>query len=126
MDGDNLVDAATGTSAIFQKNNAKFYIPVVAFSINDSIRFSKNLKQEFKGKISWNKYRSETTTQPKNDNLDYLIHPTFRNINRLFVLSFKDANGYTTRDFFDKYYMASVEIKDFNALIYNKPFLISQ
>ena len=122
MDGDNLVDAATATSAIFQKNNAKFYIPVVAFSINDNIRFLKNIKQGFKGKISWNKYRSEITTQPKNDNLDYLIHPTFRNTNRLFVLSFKNANDYTTRDSFDKYFMALVEIKDFNALIYNKPF----
>ena len=58
--------------------------------------------------------------QPKNNNLDYLIDPTFRNINRMFVFSFK--NGDPTGDFCDKYYMPLVEIKDFNALIDNKPF----
>ena len=28
------------------------------------------------------------TIQPKNNNLSYLIDPTFRNANRLFLLSF--------------------------------------
>ena len=42
--------------------------------------------------LSWSKYRSEITTQTKNNNLDYLIHPTFKNNNRLFVLSFKNGN----------------------------------
>ena len=44
------------------------------------------MKQGFKRKISWNKYRSEITTQPKNKNLDYLIYPTFRNSDSLLVL----------------------------------------
>ena len=38
---------------------------------------------------SWNKYRSEIVTQPKTNNLDYMIDPTLRNINRLFVLLWK-------------------------------------
>ena len=46
----------------------------------------------------------------------------FRNINRLFVLSFKNGNDDLTRDSFEKYYMSLVEIKDFSALIDNKPF----
>ena len=29
--------------------------------------------QRFKRTITWNKYRSEITTQPKNNNSDYLI-----------------------------------------------------
>ena len=71
-------------------------------------------------------YRSEITTQPKNNNSNYLIDRTFRNINRLFVLSFKNGNDDSMRDSFEKYYMPLVEIKDFNALIDNKPFLIKQ
>ena len=51
-----------------------------------------------------------------------MIDPTFRNINRLFVLSFKNGGNDLTRLPFDKYYMSLVEIKDFNALIDNKPF----
>ena len=46
-----------------------------------------------------------------------MIDQTFRNINRLFVLSLRDGNNDPTRDSFDKYYMLLVEIKDFNALI---------
>ena len=102
--------------------NAKIYIPVVTFSINDNVKFLENIKQGFKRTISWNKYRSEITTQTKNNNLDYLIDPTFRNINRLFILSFKNGNDDPTRNSFDEYYITLVEIKDFNALINNKPF----
>ena len=79
------MDSIQTTGAIFQINNAKLYVPVVTFSVNDNIKFLENIKQRFKRIISWNKYRSEITTQPKNDYSDYLIDPTFRNINRLFV-----------------------------------------
>ena len=74
------------TSATFQINNAKPYVPVFTLSINDNIKFLENIKQGFKRTYSWNKHRFEITTQPKSDNLDYVIEPTFRNINRLFAL----------------------------------------
>ena len=51
-----------------------------------------------------------------------MIHPKFRNVNRLFVLSFKNSDNDPTTDSFDKYYLPLVEIKDFNALIDNKIF----
>ena len=53
------------TKAISQINIAKLYVPIVTFSINDNIIFFENRKQGFKRTISWNKYRSEITTQPK-------------------------------------------------------------
>ena len=83
----------------------------------------ENLKQGLRRAISWNKYRFETSTQPRNNSLDYMIDPTFRNINRLFVLSFQNHNNDPTRDSFDKYYMSLFEIKQFNTLNENKPFL---
>ena len=51
-----------------------------------------------------------------------MIDPTFRNINRLFVFSFKNGNDDPKRNPFDKYYMSLVEIKDFNALVVKKSF----
>ena len=114
--------AAIQTTRATRQINAKIYIPVVTFSINDNVKFLENIKQGFKRTISWNKYRSEITTQTKNNNLDYLIDPTFRNINRLFILSFKNGNDDPTRNSFDEYDITLVEIKDFNALINNKPF----
>ena len=126
VSGANPADETLTTGETFQVNNAKLYVPVVPWSINDNIKLLKNIKQEFKGTISWNKYRSEITTQTKSNNLDYLIDPTFGNIYRLFVLSFKNGNDDPTKNYFDEYYMPLVKIKDFNALINNKPFLLSQ
>ena len=110
------------TGVIFQINNGKLYVPVVTLSINDNIKILENIKQGFKRTISWNKYRFEITTQPKSNNLDHLTDPTFRNINKLFVLSFKYSNDDPTRNSCDEYYMWLVDIKDFNPLIDKKPF----
>ena len=67
------------------------------------------------------------SNQTKNNNLNYLIDPTFTNVNRLFVLSFKNEYGNddgneSVRTSFKKYYVPKVGIKDFNVLIDRKPF----
>ena len=82
--------------------STKLYVPVVTLPINDNIKFLENIKQGFKKAIFWNKYRSEITTHAKNNNLDYLIDPTLRNINRLFVLSLKNVNDDPARGPFDE------------------------
>ena len=51
-----------------------------------------------------------------------MINTTFRNVNRLFVLSFTNPENDLCRDSYHKYYMPLVEIKFFNVLIDNKPF----
>ena len=119
------------TSATFQINNAKIYVPVVTLSINHNIKFLENTKQGFKRTISWNKYRSEITTQPKNNNLIiWLIEHLGTLIDCLLtigrLLSFKNGDNHPTRGSYDKYYIQLVEIKDFSTLIDNKPFLTSQ
>ena len=101
-------EARQKTSATFQRNNAKFYASVVTLSINYNTKFLVKVKLGFRKTISWNKYRSEIAVQPKNNNLDYLIDLIFWNINRLFVLSLKNYNNDTTRDYFDTYYMPYV------------------
>ena len=66
----------------------------------------------------------EITIQPQNNNLSYLIDPTFTKVNRLFVLSFeRNAKGYC-RDSFLHYYVPNVEIKYFNVLIDGKSFFV--
>ena len=66
------------------------------------------------------------TIQNNNNNLNYLIDPTFTNVNRLFVLSFEriEENNVKKdyRDSFSHYYIPKVEIKDFNVLIDRKSF----
>ena len=58
--------------------------------------------------------------EPKNNNLHYLIDPTFTKVNRLFVLSFKNE---TDRTYVGKHYTSTVEVKEINVLIDGKPLL---
>ena len=71
--------------------------------INDNFKFLQNLKQGFRRKIPWNKYRSEITTQTRNINFGYTIGSPFRNINRLFVLSFEAGEIDLTKHYLDKF-----------------------
>ena len=59
------------------------------------------------------------SNQNKNINLNYLIDPTFSNVNRLFVLSFEKEDDSTS---YYKYYMPNIEIKDYNVLIDGNAF----
>ena len=54
-----------------------------------------------------------------------MIDLTFRNINRYFILSLENGKTDPARDYFDKNRVIQVEIKEFNALIGNKAFLIN-
>ena len=91
-------------------------------SKENDIKLLEQLKLGFKRTIKWNKYRSQITIQPKNNNLNYLVDPTFINVNKLFVLSFTRDNKGDNRDAFSDYYVPNVEIKDFNVLIDGKSF----
>ena len=62
------------------------------------------------------------TIQPKNNNLNYLIDPTFMNVNRLFVLSFPRNNNTNSRYSFSNYYVPKVRINHFNVSIDGKFF----
>ena len=97
VDGNNSVNATQTTSTTFQISNAKLKVPVVSLTINDNINFLENMKQGVKWTIYRNRYRSEITTQPKYNKLDGMIDPTLRNINRLFVLSFKNCDSDPTK-----------------------------
>ena len=62
------------------------------------------------------------TIQSNNNDLNYLIDPTFTKFNRLFVLSFERNTKREPRDSFSYYYVPSVELKGFNVLIDGKSF----
>ena len=108
--------------AIFQITDTKLYVPVVSFSKENDIKLLDQLKSGFKRTIKWNKYRSQMTIQPQNNNLNYLIDPAFKNVYKLFVLSFSGNNNTDNRDSFSDYYVSDVEVIDFNVLIDGKSF----
>ena len=105
-------DAPTGAALAI--NDCKLYVPVVTLSKDDDIKLLTNLKSGFTREIMWNKYRSQMTTEAANNNLNILIDPTFTNVNRLFVLAYRNADE---RKSFSKFYLPRAMVKDFNVSI---------
>ena len=114
------------TGLEFQIKDTKLYVPVVTLSKENDTMLLENLKSGFKKTIKWNKYRSQMTIQNNNNNLNYLIDPTFTSVNTLFVLSFESIEGNNVkkdyRDSFSHYYVPNIQIKDYNVLIDGKSF----
>ena len=84
-------------NATFKITDVNLLVPVVSLSKENDIQLLEQLKTGFKRTIKWNKYRSQMYIQPQNNNLNYLIDPTFTNVNRLFVLSFPRKNNTDSR-----------------------------
>ena len=80
-------------NAVFKITDIKLYVPVVSLSKENEIQLLEQLKTGLKRTVKWNKYRSQMSIQPRNNNLNYLIDPTFTSVNRLFVLSFPRNNN---------------------------------
>ena len=77
------------TGLEFEIKDTKLYVSVVTLSKENDIKPLEQLKSGFKRTIKWSKYRSQMTIQPQNKNLNYLVDPTFFNVNRLFVFPFE-------------------------------------
>ena len=54
------------------------------------------------------------TTEETNNNLNILIDPTFTNVNRLFVLTYRNTDD---RQSSSHFYLPNVMVKDYNVII---------
>ena len=118
----NVYEINNPEDATFKITDVKLLVPVVTLSKESDIKLLEQLKTGFKRTIKWNKYRSQMSIQPQNNNLNYLIDPRFTNVNRLFVLSFPRHNNTDIRNSFSNYYVPKVKVNDFNVLIDGKSF----
>ena len=118
----NVYEIDNPEDATFKITDIKLFVPVVTMSKENDIKLVEQLKTGFKRTIKWNKYRPQISIQPQNNNLNYLIDPTFTNVNRLFVLSFPRNNNTDSRYSFSNYYVPKVKVNDFSVLIDGKSF----
>ena len=65
------------TNVTCKTTDTKLYVPVVTLSTEKDKRLLEQLRTGSKRTTKWNKYRPEMTNQTKNNNLNYLIDPTF-------------------------------------------------
>ena len=110
----NVYEIDNPEDATFKITDVKLFVPVVTLSKENDIKLLEQLKSGFKRTIKWNKYRSQMSIQPQNNNLNYLIDPTFTSANRLFVLDYLCS--------FLNYYVPKVKVNDFNVSIDGKSF----
>ena len=113
---------ATGVqnqNATFEITDTKLYVPVVTLSTPENTKFLQQLKSGFKRVINWNKYLSKPELLAQNANLNHLVEPSFQGINRLFILAFENDNHRTSDE---RYYLPTVEIKDYNIVINGENF----
>ena len=85
------------SGATFKITDTRLYVSIVTLSKENATKQLEQLKSGLKRTIKWNKYRSQITIQPQNNNLNYLIDPIFTNVNRLFVLPFQGITGENNR-----------------------------
>ena len=106
-------------AATFERTDTKLYVPVVTLSTQENTKFLQQLKSGFKRVINWNKYLSKPELFAQNPNLNHLVEPSFQGINRLFVLAFENDNH---RRSDERYYLPTIEIKDYNIVINGENF----
>ena len=114
-----VVTNIDGQNATFAITDTKLYVPVVTLSTQENTKFFQQLKSGFKRVINWNKYLSKPELLAQNPNLIHLVESSFQGVNRLFVLTFENDDHRTSDD---RYYLPSVEIKDYNIMINGENF----
>ena len=103
----------------FSVIDCKLNVPVVTLHTEYQNKLYKELKTGISIDFEWNKYRSQMINQTATNNLNFLIDPTFNNVNKLLVLAFPNEED---RRSFSKYYTPILEIKDYNVIIDGEPF----
>ena len=93
----------------FTVTDTKPYVPVVTLSTQDNTKLIQQLKCDFKRTINWNKYQSDPKTYTQNKYLNHLIAPSFQGVNRLFALSFENADN---RKSHSNYHLLKAGVKD--------------
>ena len=99
--------------------DTRLYVPVVTLSTQENTKLLQQLKSGFKRVINWNKYLSKPELLAQNPNRNHLVEPSFQGVNRLFVLAFENGNQRTS---YGRYYLPTVEIKDYNIMINGEYF----
>ena len=109
----------TATNATFKITDAKLYIPIVTLKTEDN---TKLLSEGFKRPIYWNEYKViSEKIYAEDGNIRILIDPSWRGINRLFVLSYLRDNT-STANSYRKYFLPRIKIKNYNIKIDGRNF----
>ena len=122
---------ANDREATFKTTSTKLYVPVVTLSTKDNVNLTKQLDEGFKRSLNWNEYKSKIEIKTADDNnvIRFPLDASFQGVNRLFVFVFhntENGNKKVERDSHRKYFLARVDITNYNVLIDGRNFMINQ
>ena len=118
---DCVLSNVAGNST-FEITDAKLYVPVVTLSTEDNAKLSKLLTKGFKTSVYWNEYKVFPEQRYNaNDNIRKLIHLSWQEINRLFVLVYLN-NPNSTVNSHRKYFLPRIKKKNYNIEIDGRNF----
>ena len=75
-----VITNSTGAGT-FEITDTKLYVPVVTLSTQENTKLLQQVKSGFKRVINWNRYLSKPKSFRRNENLNYLVEPSFQGIN---------------------------------------------
>ena len=93
------------TELKFNITDCKLYVLVVTLQEKYENILYENLQNGINIDFERKRYRTQIINQPATNNLNFLIDPTFNDVNRLFVLAFPNEED---RSSFSRYYMPNV------------------
>ena len=102
----------------FNITDCKLHVPIVTLQEKYDNELLEGLKTGINIDFEWKRYRTQVINQQATNNLNISTDPTLNNVNKLFVLAFPNKED---RSSFSKYYMPTVEIKDYNVSIDLQP-----
>ena len=59
--------------------------PTFAITVTNNTKLLKELKSGFKRTTNWSKHKPKVTAEQQNQYLDFLINPSFQEVNRIFI-----------------------------------------
>ena len=113
------------SNAVFIINDTKLYVPVVTLSKEGNKDFIEQQNKSFQRFIYWKEYKTKEQTEDENANsLQYInLDPSFKGVNRLFVMAYSRENDdQSTRNGQTKYYLPRIDLKKYNVIIDGRNF----
>ena len=94
-------------NAVFIINNTKLYVPVVTLSKEDNKDFIEQQNKGFQRSVYWNEYKTkEQNENPANNVFKYInLDPSFKGVNRLFIMAYLRGGNNPDRNSRRKYYL---------------------
>ena len=124
-------DATVADSATFEITDVKLYVPVVVtLSIEDNEKLTKQLNEEFKRPVYWNKYQVinnnvvNIADANQEKQIRDLLDSSYQGVKRLLVLAYDDTagNNQVSVDSFKKYFQPRVKVENYNIEIDGRKF----